>query len=444
MKYRIFFLFPFLLAIFLFHYFLVGQAVYGDGIFYWSFARSIVIDHDINVGNEILHHYSNVYNNSYQEVNYPKSIYLQRDKDYRLPIGASVSWIPVMFIASGIGVMISLLGFSVILNGYSNFYQIFVGIENIFFVIFGLYFVYLLLRKLYDQKSTFITVGLLFFASNLLYYGSFDVINSHPLTFFLSSVFVYFFFTEFVYKWYQWLIVGIFVGLLTLTRNQEIVFIILPILAIMKFVLNKKIELQAKIIQCIKFSFFTILGMGLVILPQLLLWQYAYGGLFKTSYLKQNAFDFLHPHILGVLANPQTGLLFTSPIILIGVIGLIILAKNKKYIGVVGFLIFILEYFVIASWASWNQAASYGIRMLISTYPLVAIGLGLVIQKVIKKYSIKLIWIIGAFLIVFNLAMIVRFHLSIKTTTIDMGQVTRLEAQKKLNSIFHTQFTFFK
>lgn len=418
---------------------MVGQSVYGDGIFYWSFARSIVIDHDINVGNEVLHHYSYNSNNSYKEPQYPKFIYQQRDRDYRLPIGASLSWIPIMFLASGIGNMFNIFGLHAVLNGYSNIYQIFVGIENIAFILFGLYFVYLLLRKLYEEKIALLSVFILFFASNLFYYGSLDVINSHPFIFFISSLFAYFFFTKFSYKVWQWLVIGILVGLLTLTRNQDIIFLLLPFVALVKVFFLKR----DKISHVISPIVFTLIGLFTVLSPQLLLWRYAYGGFFKSSYITKNAFDFLHPHILGVLFNSQTGLFFTSPIVLVGILGLIFLAKQKKYIGIIGLIIFCAEYFVISSWSSWDQAASYGIRMLISTYPFVAVGLGAVFRLCFKRYSTKLAYFICVILIIFNIIMIGRYQLFIKTATIDMGKVTRIEAQQKLNNILHTHIQLF-
>jgi len=56
-----------LVGMFLGHFWLVGQAVYGDGRYYWAAARSMWIDHDLYLKNELRHHYSPVSNNTFFE-----------------------------------------------------------------------------------------------------------------------------------------------------------------------------------------------------------------------------------------------------------------------------------------------------------------------------------------------------------------------------------------
>lgn len=444
MKKVLFFLFPLLVLIFLLHYALVGQAVYGDGIYYWSFARSVFIDHDINVGNEILHYYDHQFNNSNKEIVYPKQLVESRNKDYKLPIGVSVAWLPFFAVAQGIGLVLQYIHIPVVLNGYSDLYQVIVGIGNILFMLLGLYYSWKLVRQYYYAHIAIVTVVFLFFASNLFYYGSIDVVNSHPLTFFLSSFTLYFFFGYVRSRWYQWIGLGMLIGGLALTRNQDVLFgVLIPAGLIHSFYVTNAVSFK-KIFSHVWLGVLSLLGMLLFISPQLLLLQYAFGSFLKIPYLGGAGFNFLHAHLLGLLINSQTGLLWTSPIVVIGFIGLVILAFQKKYIGIVGSLIFLTEYVLIASWASWNQASSYGIRMLISTYPLIAVGLGFIIQQIVQKYSFKIIYFIGVCLIIINFAMILRFHLSVKNVTIDNGKSTRVEAQQKVNSLFHTHFRFFK
>ena len=57
----IFFVF---LSIFLFEYAIVGQAVYGDGRYYWAFTRSLYFSNDIDISDEMAHFYSPESNNT--------------------------------------------------------------------------------------------------------------------------------------------------------------------------------------------------------------------------------------------------------------------------------------------------------------------------------------------------------------------------------------------
>ncbi len=444
MKKLLFLLFPFLAAIFIFHYFLAGQAVYGDGIYYWSYVRSIYIDHDLALNDEISHHYDHLHNNMNVTNLIPKEDVERIALEYHLPFGVSLGWLPFFAIGDGIARIAHFLNKTVVLNGYSDIYQISVGIGNILYMLGGLYAVYLLLKKYFSEKVAVITTALLFFTTDLFYYGSWDVINSHPFSFFLSSILVYFFFCKFTYKWNQWILLGALIGGLILTRTQEVVFGIFLLGALLKYWLTDKEVIFKKLQNLIIFGLLGFLGVVLITFPQLLLLQYVYHGLFNSPYVLQGSFHFLTPQLLGVLINSKTGLLFTSPSVVVGVIGLILLAKQKKYIGVTGLALFLLEYYVIASWLFWDQAASYGIRMLIATLPIVALGLGYVIKNTAKRFSYKLAYVVGVLLFFFNVAMIVRFEFFVKTVTIDGVAVTRIEAQKKLNQIFHTNFQFFK
>lgn len=429
-------LFPLLVAIFLLHYFLIGQAVYGDGIYYWSYVRTVYIDRDLKLSDELSHHYNHLYNNTNLPNVVPKDDPNRIALEFHLPFGPSIAWVPFFAIGDCFARLAHEFNPQIVLNGYSDFYQISVGIGNILYVLVGLYFVYLLVKKYFDKKVASIATLLLFFTSNLFYYGSLDVVNSHPFSFFLSSMLLYYFFVKFSSRWYQWLFLGMLIGLLILTRTQEIVFGIVFLAGLVKGYKNG--------MRVLLWAFVSLMGLIIVISPQLLLLQYVYHGFFKSPYLLGGSFHFLMPHVLGLLINGKTGLLFTSPIILIGVGGLVLLAKQKKYIGIVGLLLFLAEYYVISSWSAWDQAASYGIRMLISTFPVVAVGIGYIVQIIVKRFSYKIVYIVGAVLFVFNLAMIVRFHLVVKTPTRDAGTITRIEAQKKLNSILHTNFQFFK
>src|SRR6185369_12161298 len=58
------FLFFFASAIFLLHYLIAGQAVYGDGVGYYAHLHSWYFDHDFNYTNEYKHIYTPENNNN--------------------------------------------------------------------------------------------------------------------------------------------------------------------------------------------------------------------------------------------------------------------------------------------------------------------------------------------------------------------------------------------
>jgi hypothetical protein len=153
-------IFPFLVGVFLLHYIIVGQAVYGDGIFYYAFTRSIYKDHDIQFKNELGHHYSHENNNRAVEEplgyvhDYTKTGYTVN----RYPIGAPIFWLPAFFLADTISHIAHFFNSSISTLGYSDIYQICVGISNILFVSIGLYILSFELKKYFSNSIVLSTL----------------------------------------------------------------------------------------------------------------------------------------------------------------------------------------------------------------------------------------------------------------------------------------------
>lgn len=123
-----------LMSLFLGHYWLVGQAVYGDGRYYWAVARSMWIDHDLDLTNELRHHYSPVSNNTFYEQIDPAPMHEdERKQAFFLPIGTSIAWLPWMAVGGAV---------APVKNGYSDAYQMSVGLGAVIYALIGLFLVY--------------------------------------------------------------------------------------------------------------------------------------------------------------------------------------------------------------------------------------------------------------------------------------------------------------
>ncbi len=117
-----------LLSLFLFEYKIVGQAVYGDGRYYWAFTRSLYFSQNIDISDEMDHYYSPKNNNT---ATYFGHIPAQADKTklitHSFSLGISLFWLPFYLIADIVVLIGQALGFPVVRNGYSDVYQIIVA-----------------------------------------------------------------------------------------------------------------------------------------------------------------------------------------------------------------------------------------------------------------------------------------------------------------------------
>jgi len=315
---------------FLAHALLVKQTVYGDGIFYYSWLRSAVVDHDFDFRNE--YHFFGV--------NQPETPLGYAGNKYS--VGPAALWAPAFIWTR------ALIGGS----GYELPYQLAIGGTGVLYAVSGLILLYLLLGKFFRPSVSLSVVLSLAFATNLFFYGSLDTVNSHALSFFAVTLLLTFLFG----KTRCWFLVGAALGLLGIIRPQDLLYslLVLPFL-----------NLQV------------IIGFLLIFGLQLIAWQIFYGQLWFNPYLAGGEGFRWPPQILGVLFSPANGFFLWTPMALIALMGLLISANTKRArnLNRLFVLIAYLQILLVASWSTWWQGASYSGRMFLGILPVLAFGL---------------------------------------------------------------------
>lgn len=323
------------------------KTVYGDGVFYFSWLRSVVVDHDIDFTNE--------YADS--RVSQPNTPLGYAGNKYS--IGPAVIWAPLYITVHQI----------VRGDGWSLPYQLAAGITSVLAALFGLV---LLLRFLPAPPPVrILTVLAVAGASNLLFYGAVDPVNSHAFSFFAAVVYL----SVITAKKPHWFAGGISLAFLASIRNQDAIYI----LALIPFWRQVNWRLF-------------IFGAALGFLPQLAAWVSLYGSVANPYIAGGETFDLLRPHIVGVLFGISSGLFLWTPIAAIGFFGLLLYdTKRPQYDKQrkIYLLIFCLQVYLVASWSTWWQGASVSGRMFVSTLPLLAVGLTSIIERIYTHHLLR-------------------------------------------------------
>lgn len=353
----------------------MGQAVYGDGRYYWANAHSIFFDHDLNLDNQLKHQW-NPQNNNLQspvENRHPEP-YLGH------PLGTGLFWLPGMAIAD-------LLAHG---NGYGDIYQITIGLSVIGMVSLAFY--------LLGKKIHWLAISFLWLTTNLFYYSSIDILNSHPISFFLASIFLYLFLT-----WKKsmgqkkFLVMGILIGLTVSVREQDFLTL-LPLISYL--FLSHAWQVKAGL----------ALMAGVVIgySPELY-FRIVYGAGPLSPWLGPSMWQLGQSKFLNLFTDARRGIVLYSPSILLALAGLG-WSKEKWYrLALISFL---LQLLLISVWWAWDQGESYGIRMLLSTYPFLAFGFEAVTITAGKFFARSSLIKLLIVLTIFNFLMILRFLLS--------------------------------
>lgn len=241
-------------------------------------------------------------------------------------------------------------------NGYEFPYQFFAGLTSVLAAITGLVLLFRLLLKTYSQPVSLLTVVSIAFATNLFFYGSLDPVNSHALSFLAAVLFLIFLLQH------NWFLTGLSLGFIGLVRPQDLIYV----LAIVPY---RK-----------TFKTIFITGFLFVISVQLLIWQIQFGKFWLNPYLLNESFSFWRPQILPVLFSYRNGLFFWTPILLLGLIGL-----WKSKITVWLKIVVLVQIFLVSTWSTWWQGASYSGRMFVSSLPILAFGLAHVYEWLWEK-----------------------------------------------------------
>jgi hypothetical protein len=364
--------------IFILHFRIVGSGVWGDGQYYYAYLRSVVVDGDLNFRNE-LEHFS-------RDIEVTKTGMIAN----KYSIGPALLWLPFFLI----GQMLSRS------DGYASLDQITTGIGAIFYGIAGLILCYKICRKYYSQKISLIAVLALFLCSNLFFYTAVDPINSHAVSFFVASLFLFLWVSRDERKNYQFFLLGIIGGVLAVIRNQDIIFS-LPVA--IKLALNNSFKKKVSRV------FIFLSGILIAFIPQIIVWYVLYGGLVNPYLAGGEKFYFLQPQILPVLFNFQNGLFLYSPILVLSIIGLYYLFPKSRFFALSGLVLFILQLYTVASWHYFTQGASYGGRMFISLMPYFILGFAALVEKYKLMFG-KIVILVSIFAAV-NIGSIIGFLL---------------------------------
>ncbi|HCS21678.1 MAG TPA: hypothetical protein DIW47_14160 [Bacteroidetes bacterium] len=306
----------------------------------------------------------------------------------RYPGGLAVLNLPAFLVAD---ILAEPLGY--VRDGFSKPYQFAWVFGSMLYAFLGLIFSRKLLLKYFSDSWTAGILVLLVFGTNYLEIATYANPLSHNFLFALYAVALY--------KISGWsekipagsaLFVGILIGLITMCRPNEGLFILVPLLwksapwsTTRPYLAFLKANLKALLSAA--------LGLLLGGLPQLLYWKYASGQWFYYSYQDNGVgFDFFAPHTWEFLFSYRKGWFVYTPLMFLATIGFIRLYHVNRQLFIPFFTFFLISLYIVSSWTVWwYGGGSYSSRSMASAYLIMAFPLGYVLMWLKERGS--LVWI---------------------------------------------------
>ena len=339
-----------------------------DAVEYYSHLRSLYFDRDVDFANEFAHF----------------GILTRWDKSQPtvtghrrtvFSVGPALLWMP--FYAAG-DLVARARGD--VQDGYSPSHIRAVCLGSLVYGVLGLLLVHRVLGDRFAPPVPFWTTLLLGYATFLFWYMAYEPVMSHAPSFFLAAL-------ALVVWWGRGTglppgraaLLGVVAGLATLVRWQNALLLVLPLAT-----LALERERPARTAG----SAAALLGaFALALVPQLLVFK-AIFGTYLLGHPAQGR-DFLHltrPALLETLFSSRHGLLFWTPVLWAGFLGLVgLLArgwrtrgwldKDRRTAVLLALPILVMTY-TNASSGDWWAGGSYSNRRFDSTLPFLALGVG--------------------------------------------------------------------
>jgi len=333
--------------------------------------------------------------------------------------GLALLYSPFFFIAHWIA---PALGYPA--DGFSLPYQLILSLGGILWAILGLIILRKLLIRLFDDRTTAITILLIGFGTNYFQLTAFDgTLLSHN---FLFSLYAFLLYTTI--RWHERptlnraFQMGLTCGLITLIRPSEIVCLLIPLFwnagSWRQFIFRFKV-VKTNINHVLSFLVPAII-VGSI---QFIYWKTTTGNWIFYSYNNPGeGFRFFPPYIFEFLFSYRKGWFVYTPVMLFALIGFYHLYKRSKAWNLAILAYVLLDLWIVSSWSCWWYAGgSFSARAMLPTYVLLALPLASLVEVVFLQRLRWLAAFFGLALIVLNLFQTWQFE----TGIIDKERMTK-------------------
>jgi hypothetical protein len=377
-----------------------GLVIRSDGLGYYSWLRSILIDGDWSFDNEFEEH--NPLNNFVPPMS-PRTELNRRSNLWS--IGPACVWsltvVPVHLTLAGFGLWKSTWP----ADGYSLPYQLAVGFGTLAAAWLGMSCIYGTCRKAAPPLTAALATACVTLGTTVVYYSAIEGSMAHGIgTACLAALIYYWLSTYGSPRWQRWLLVGLLLGATSMVRWQLASFAILPAAEWALSVL-KRYRTRPLLVQ----SFLTIsactLGMLIGFLPQAVAWHSVFGHWLVKPFATGHSV--VCGSWLEILVGGDRGWFLWNPLALLCLLGYVKNIRRLEEPFALLLLALVLQVYLVASlWgAQAYLGASFGFRQLTESAVILAPGLALLLNYSSAR-QICLLAVLASILVLWNLILI--------------------------------------
>jgi len=408
-----------------------------DSVQYYAYLRSLTFDGDLDFTNEYARFHTMYPASGIDRALLPRidgdsGELVNVDPRTKLPInvapvGSAILWAPAFALAHGGVLLARAFGAGVEADGYSRPYIIAICFASALYGLGGLLLSYAVARRYAGVWAALAAALVCWLASPLVFYMYVSPGWSHTGSLFATALFVWYWLrTRSTRTGAQWALLGVLGGLMTLTREQLGLFLLLPAIeALGSYWRPLRERRWRQVYRLLLLHVVFLLVFAVSLAPQLAAYQVLNGRMApSTEVLDKVGFDPQDPYAHGVPGSahfwdtlvdarpsPETGRPFAhgalvwTPVWALALLGLALLGRRDPMLLVSLGLAFAAQVWINGSFGTtWHLSGSFGFRRLIEATPIFVLGLALLAER--ARLPRPAVALLGVLLVTWNVGLI--------------------------------------
>ncbi|MGB9068162.1 MAG: hypothetical protein WCC21_06300 [Candidatus Acidiferrales bacterium] len=365
--------------------------VRGDGVGYYAFARSLLIEHrldftkDWQAANVSFRMARLGDDGNPKPVEYTATGHI----DNHFSVGPAILWSPFLISTHVALLLYARFGGDIPADGFSRPYRIAMAVGTAIYGFLALAISFVLARKYVAERWAFLATLGIWFASSLPVYMYFNPSWSHAHSAFTVALFLWYWVrTRTERRLAQWLVLGLIGGLMLDVYYVDGIVLLFPLLESVvgyREVLKRRNGPAGGHLLVGN----AVFGVGLVaaFLPTLITKRILYGSFTTMGY--EHLWNWTSPALLKVCFSSDHGLFSWTPILVAAVAGLFFLWRHDRELATYSIAVFMAFVYVIGCYSAWNGLSSFGNRYFISLTPVFVLGLAGLFDCLERLWTVK-------------------------------------------------------
>jgi hypothetical protein len=386
--------------------------VRGDGVGYYAFARSLLIEHRLDFTKDWQRA-----NTSFRMARLgadgrplPYQYTVTGHLDNHFSIGPAILWSPFLIVAHVGVILCDRLGGQIPADGFSKPYLVAMALGTAVYGFLALVISFALARRYVAERWAFLATLGIWFGSALPVYMYFNPSWSHAHSAFMVALFVWYWtITRPARTRSQWAILGAIGGLMLDVYYVSGVLLLLPLLESLagywKVFAGSEGETFGRFF--LKNTIFAATVL-IVFLPTLITKKIIYGSYLNFGYTESWFWN--SPAFWKVCFSSDHGLFSWTPILILSLVGLFALQRYDRSLALYFPIVFAAYLYALGCYQDWNGISSFGNRFCVSVTVLYVLGLAACFDSLASAWQERraaiLAWSGTAALILWNLGLI--------------------------------------